>query len=156
MKKVFVDTNVILDFLLKREAFFEDARMIMAMGYNKKCCLFMSSLSFSNIAYIARKKFDGDSLYACFSEIRELLDVSPVSKDEVDSAINLRVKDFEDAMQYYSAKSIGADCIITRNVKDFNFSDIEVLTPHDFLLKNIIKIKNQFFQSNKKKGIHSP
>lgn len=43
MKKVFVDTNVILDFLLKREAFFEDARMIMAMGYNKKCCLFMSS-----------------------------------------------------------------------------------------------------------------
>lgn len=139
MKKVFVDTNVILDFLLKREAFFEDARMIMAMGYNKKCCLFMSSLSFSNIAYIARKKFDGDSLYACFSEIRELLYVSPVSKDEVDSAINLRVKDFEDAMQYYSAKSIGADCIITRNVKDFNFSDIEVLTPHDFLLKNIIK-----------------
>lgn len=133
MRKVFVDTNVVLDFLLSREIFFEDARLIMAMGYNGLCGLYMSSLSFSNIAYIARKRFTGDSLYDCFSEIRELLSVSPVTENEVDAAINLRANDFEDAVQYCSAKSVGADCIVTRNVKDFTFSDIEVLTPSDFV-----------------------
>lgn len=74
-------------------------------------------------------------MYDCFSEIRELLSVSPVTESEVDAAINLRANDFEDAVQYRSAKSVGADCIITRNVKDFTFSDIEVLTPSDFVSK---------------------
>ena len=53
----------------------------------------------------------------------------------VKSSVSLRAKDFEDAMQYFSAKEIGADCIVTRNVKDFDFAEIEVLTPHEFLEK---------------------
>ena len=100
MKKVFVDTNVILDFLLKRDEFYENARFVMAMGYNDYCKLYISSLSFSNVAYIARKKFNGDALYECFLEIRELIDVSPVTEGEVDAAIALKAKDFEDALQY--------------------------------------------------------
>lgn len=55
MKNVLIDTNVILDFLMKREGFFEDARNVLALGYNKCYTLHLSSLSFSNIAYIARK-----------------------------------------------------------------------------------------------------
>lgn len=133
--KVFVDTNVVLDFLLKREDFFEDARMIMALGYNKRCDLYMSSLSFSNIAYIARKQLKGDALYECFSEIRELLSVSPVTQVELDQAILLRASDFEDALQYNSAKTVGADCILTRNTKDFQFSEIVILTPSEFVKK---------------------
>ena len=135
MMKVFVDTNVMLDFLLKRENVFEDARTIMAWGYNKRCELYMSSLSFSNIAYIARKELRGEALYDCFSNIRELLTVSPVSQVEVDQAILLRADDFEDALQYSSAKTIGADCIVTRNIKDFSFSSIELLTPEEFVKK---------------------
>ena len=135
MMKVFVDTNVVLDFLLKREDVFEDARMIMALGYNKRCDLYMSSLSFSNIAYIARKQLKGDALYECFSEIRELLSVSPVTQVELDQAILLRASDFEDALQYSSAKTVGADCIVTRNTKDFQFSEIEILTPSEFIKK---------------------
>jgi len=135
MMKVFVDTNVVLDFLLKREDFFEDARMIMALGYNKRCDLYMSSLSFSNIAYIARKQLKGDALYECFSEIRELLSVSPVTQVELDQAILLRASDFEDALQYNSAKTVGADCILTRNTKDFQFSEIVILTPSEFVKK---------------------
>ena len=133
--KVFVDTNVVLDFLLKREDVFEDARMIMALGYNKRCDLYMSSLSFSNIAYIARKQLKGDALYECFSEIRELLSVSPVTQVELDQAILLRASDFEDALQYNSAKTVGADCILTRNTKDFQFSEIVILTPSEFVKK---------------------
>ena len=131
--KVFVDTNIVLDFLLKRTGFFEEARMIMVLGYNKLCNLYLSSLSFSNIAYIARKELSGDALCDCFSEVRELLAVSPVTQEEVDGAIKLKAKDFEDAIQYYSAKSIGADCIVTRNIKDFQFSEIPAYKPEELL-----------------------
>ena len=133
MKKIFLDTNIILDFLLKRESFFEESREIVALGYNHVCELYLSSLSFSNIAYIARKKYVGSALYECLSEVREFVEVSEVGQNIVDLAIALKAKDFEDAMQYFSAKEIGADCIVTRNVKDFEFAEIEVLTPHEFL-----------------------
>ncbi len=122
-----------LDFLLKREGFFEEAHLVMVLGYNNLCELYMSSLSFSNIAYIARKGLSGDALYDCFSDIRELLAVSSVTQEEVDEAIRLKAKDFEDAIQYFSAKSVEADCIVTRNIKDFPFSEIAVLTPGEFL-----------------------
>ena len=59
--------------------------------------------------------------------------MSGVGQNIVDSAIALKAKDFEDAMQYFSAKEIDADCIVTRNVKDFDFAEIKVLTPHEFL-----------------------
>ena len=137
MKKVFVDTNVILDFLMKRSGFFDNARMIMALGYNHYCELYMSSLSFSNIAYIARKEFTGEALYKCFSSLRELLNVSSVSQESVDLAIKLQADDFEDALQYFSVGSVDADCIVSRNVKDFSFSDIEILTP-DELVKELL------------------
>lgn len=135
MRKVFVDTNVVLDFLLKRKGYFEAARTIMALGYNKFCDLYMSSLSFSNIAYIARKQLKGDELYDCFTELRELLSVSPTTQEEVDQAILLRAKDFEDALQYCSAKAIEADCIVTRNVQDFSFSTLVLLPPDEFVQK---------------------
>lgn len=105
----------------------------MALGYNGYCRLYLSSLSFSNIAYIARKKFVADSLCRCLSDLRELVTVSVVDEMVVDSAISLHVKDFEDAMQYFSAQSVNADCIVTRNVNDFSFSDIQILSPQDFL-----------------------
>ncbi len=135
MKKVFIDTNVILDFLMKRTGFFEEAKTIMAIGYNQYCELYMSSLSFSNIAYIARQKLVGEALYNCFSSLRELVKVSSVCQNDVDLAIKLQAKDFEDALQYYSAKSVDVDCIVTRNVKDFSFSEIEILTPGEFIEK---------------------
>ena len=63
----------------------------------------------------------------------EFAEVTSVDSVAVKSAVELGTKDFEDALQYFSAKSIGADCIVTRNVKDFSFSEVQVLTPQEFL-----------------------
>lgn len=79
--------------------------------------------------------FKGDALYDCFLEIRELFHVSPVCEADIDTAIRMRAWDFEDALQYCSAKSIEADVIVTRNVKDFSFSEIPVMTPEEFIRK---------------------
>lgn len=89
--KVFLDTNVILDFFMRREPFFEDAKTIITLGYNRCCELYVSSLSFSNIAYIARKKFQGDDLYKIFSGIREFSKITAVDEDSIDLPYNSKL-----------------------------------------------------------------
>lgn len=128
MKKVFLDTNVILDFYLDREEFSDDAEAILALGYNKACSLFVSALTFANFAYIGRKKYPGNTIYEVLESLREFAEITPV-----DSELSLQSKDFEDAIQFCSAKVAGVNCIVTRNIKDFVSFDIEVLTPKDFL-----------------------
>ena len=135
MKKVFIDTNVILDYYLNREGFSDDAEAILAYGYNQGCSLFVSSLTCANVAYIGRKKFPGEEIYSILSSLFEFAEVTSVDSIVVKSAIELKTKDFEDALQYFSAKSIGADCIVTRNVRDFSFSEVQVLTPQEFLAR---------------------
>ena len=85
------------------------------------------------MAYIGRKKFPGETIYSVLSSLFEIADITSVNSDVVKSAVALQAKDFEDALQYFSAKSIEADCIVTRNVKDFLFSELKVLTPQEFL-----------------------
>lgn len=133
MKKVFLDTNVILDYYLDREGFSDDAEAILAYGYNQKCTLYVSSLTYANVAYIARKKFPGGAIYSVLSSLLEMAEVTPMDSSVVQSAVGLQAKDFEDAMQYFSAKSAEVDCIVTRNVKDYQFSELPVITPQDFL-----------------------
>ena len=133
MKKVFLDTNVVVDYYLDREGFSSDAEAILAYGYNQQCSLFVSSLTCANLAYIARKTFPGKAIYSVLSTLLEMVEVASVDSDVVKSAVALQAKDFEDAIQYFSAKSIGADCILTRNVKDFPFPGLPVITPQEFL-----------------------
>lgn len=70
-----------------------------------------------------------------FLDTNVVLDYLLEREDLIQRALILRANDFEDAIQYFSALQAGADCIVTRNVKDFSFSDIEVITPSDFLTK---------------------
>lgn len=93
-------------------------------------CIFFN---FANVAYIARKKFSGEAIYEILSSLFEFAEITSVDSAVVKSAVDLKAKDFEDALQYFSAKAIGVDCIVTRNVKDFLFSEIQVLTPKEFL-----------------------
>lgn len=133
MNKVFIDTNVVLDYYLDRKGFSDDAEAILAYGYNQECSLYVSALTCANVAYIGRKKFSGETIYSVLSSLFEIADITSVNSDVVKSAVALQAKDFEDALQYFSAKSIEADCIVTRNVKDFPFSELKVLTPQEFL-----------------------
>lgn len=132
MKKIFLDTNVLLDFPLQREGS-DEARSILLKGYDKEIELYASSLSFSNIAYITRRLFRGNVLYETFRGLREMISVSDVTSQMLDQAVTLEADDFEDALQYYSAMGINAEAIITNNVKDFYFSSIPILTPREYL-----------------------
>lgn len=135
MIKVFLDTNVILDYYLDRESFSDEAETILSLGFGHAYQIYVSALTFANIAYIARKKFPGDMIYTVLGTLQEFAEVTPVDSYAIQSAVNLKADDFEDALQYFSAWAVDADYIVTRNVKDFAFSKILVLTPHEFLDK---------------------
>ena len=130
---IFLDTNVVLDFLLKRESFFAPARNVIALCLNRKYPLYISSVSFANISYLARKGCDGMSVNELLASLRAMLSVSTCDQNTVDNSLALNPKDFEDAMQYFSAEYVACDYIITRNGKDFPQSGIPILTPQEFI-----------------------
>ena len=132
---VFLDTNVVLDYLLEREDFYENANRLFELAYSAEIPMYISSLSVANIAYVARKNFSQEILYDIITDLRKVISFTNVDDLTIQRALILRANDFEDAIQYFSALQAGADCIVTRNVKDFSFSDIEVITPSDFLTK---------------------
>lgn len=135
--KLFLDTNIVLDLLEKREPFVKEAMILFQLQLNGVVELFVSDLTFVNIAYITRKTYSQEQLYNALAKIRSFLEVAESGPCVIDQAIALKSKDFEDAVQYYAARKVNVDYIITRNKKDFPFSEIEVLTPSEFLSKAV-------------------
>lgn len=131
--KVFLDTNIALDFILEREDFVDDARKVIAYCLNCQHTLYLSSISYANISYIARKGHKGRKLHELLRILRKMTRVSSSDENVVDKALATDNKDFEDAMQFHSASTVNADIIITRNVQDFPTGTIKVMTPKTFL-----------------------
>ena len=132
MKRIFIDTNVIIDVLMQRDGYLSSAR-VLALAKNEDTTLFVSVLTMANLAYILRKSLKGDSFYAEMRKLSCLVNVADTTNNHFLSALDLQAKDFEDALQYYCAISNECDIIVTRNKKDFAFSSISVLTPEELL-----------------------
>ena len=131
--KVFIDTNVFLDILYKREDFFADSLKVFDLAIDEKIELLISDLSIANIKFITRKDFAVGKFYEIMSVFRPIFTVVSIGEDAVDKALALKANDFEDALQYFSALNAKADYLLTRNIKDYDFASIQVLTPSDFL-----------------------
>lgn len=131
--KLFLDTNIVLDYVENRKPFVDDALALFQMSYDDIHQLYVSDLTFTNIAYIARKRMNLDQLYEIFEVLCAFLHITGIGGQAVRKAVQMKEKDFEDVLQYLSAKQAVADCIITRNKKDFYFSDIPVYTPEEFI-----------------------
>lgn len=130
-----IDTNIVLDFLLKREPFYDDAKRIIKMccGESVHGCIALHTIT--NMWYILRKVPD-DMRRITLKSICELLEVIGTTHEEVVNALEMtEFMDFEDCIQSKCAKSFGADFIITRNQSDFAHSEIPVLSPKEILEK---------------------
>ena len=131
MKAVFIDTNILLDIILKREGWF-DAVKLLDMP-SSTLSFHTSTLTMANMAYIMRKALGKETLYDQLERMSKKLHVESLSTKAVAQAIALRANDFEDALQYYCAIESKCDCIVTNNKKDFNFSIIPISTPGEYL-----------------------
>lgn len=132
MKRIFLDTNFIIDYLL-RDDYKPTCVELLANGIQNGKIFYISFLSVANFAYVARK-LPADKLYHHLNTISELFNVVDNNTKQLSKAISLMAPDFEDALQYECAKYAHCDCIITRNQKDFGFSDIPVLSAQEYLL----------------------
>lgn len=135
MDKVFVDTNVLLDFVLAREGE-QDALDIFQMGEDSQIELVVSFLTMANIAYIARKHRTREELYEYLGELSSLFHILPMDEEQYKKALSMVAPDFEDLLQYMCASNAACDFIITNNTRHFLFSNIPVLTPSQFLKRN--------------------
>lgn len=134
--KVFLDTNVLIDYVCKRENFYERACILFDLAHTKQIEMSISTLSFINAYYVGlRYKRAADELRAGLLQIQTFVTVSNLDNEMLKKSLLQGVKDVEDAAQYYSALSVSADGIVTRNKKDFAFSSIPVYTPEELLAK---------------------
>jgi predicted nucleic acid-binding protein len=130
---LFIDTNVLIDLIDKREPFYNDVAIIFSMAENKKFKLATSSLSFVNTFYVVSKSSSGLLVLDALKKIRIICAISNIDEIVVDQSLISNFNDFEDAVQYFSAIHHKCDIIITRNKKDFKNSEIPVMTPMELL-----------------------
>ncbi|HEY8388899.1 MAG TPA: PIN domain-containing protein [Parasegetibacter sp.] len=130
MRSFFLDTNVVIDFLAGRQPFAADAGFLFDSALKGNCHVFISALSYHNIWYILRHSHRPAALQKLLNDLGEISEIAPVSTGAVKQALSSKGKDLEDALQFYSALELGTiDALITRNVKDFKFDGLAIMTP---------------------------
>lgn len=133
MKHYLVDTNVVIDMLLNRED--ADAACAVFDGAERgEYVLHICALSFTTMFYSLRKILTREQRIDALTQLSNALEVSQVDHDVIDMALGSGWKDFEDAVQNFAAVADPeVSAIITRNVKDFKASELEVVDSVDFL-----------------------
>lgn len=132
MMKVFLDTNIVIDLLDKREPFYIDAVKLFTLAYQKKITLFVSPMTYATASYLLRKH-GKEGMRKLLNNFRQLSQITTADERVVDAALASSFDDYEDALQYYSALTRNVDVIVTRNKKDFTSASIPVLSPAEFL-----------------------
>lgn len=131
---VLIDTNVIMDFMMKREPHAEDAIRIINLCNSKKLTGYIAAHTISNLFYILRKDFSVLQRKEMLTALCGIFGISGIDRSKIMAALdNQDFADFEDCLQMECASEIGAEYIITRNISDFLNSRISVMEPRDFL-----------------------
>lgn len=133
MTRLFLDTNIVVDLLDRREPFCHDAVRIFTMAYNRQVQIIVSPMTYTTASFLLRRH-GTEGVRNLLSNFRQLARVATTNERIVDDSLASQFKDFEDAMQYYTAVKAKADIIITRNGKDFTHSRIPVMSASEFLL----------------------
>ena len=133
MNRIFLDTNVILDLLGERVPFYDSIAKVATLADQKKITLIVSPLSFTTIDYVLNKYEIAESVLNKLRKFKIICEVCEVNEETIDKALNSSFKDFEDALQYFTALQANCSIIITRNGKDFKQATIPIMTAEEYL-----------------------
>ena len=132
MTKVFLDTDVILDVLLKR-SHHRAAAVLLSRIENQQYHGYTTPIVFANIHYIVTRQVGKQKSLQNLRRLRKIITILPIDEKIVDGALLSDAKDFEDAIQYVTAQRYGIDFIVTRNKRDYEASGVPALTAEEFL-----------------------
>lgn len=133
MHKIFLDSDVLIDVFARRDPFYEPAARVLTLIDQNRIEGFTSPLVFANIHYILSKLANKDIALNSLRKLKSMIRIIPMDDQIIDLALDSNFTDFEDAIQYHTAKSESIGFIITRNKKDFKNSNIAVCTPEEYL-----------------------
>lgn len=133
IKRVFIDTDIILDVALAREPFLQTSKKVLSLLEHGSAAGFISSNEVANLYYILRK-IGGDSPARNFiNALIKFLTVISINHSDVINGLHSSFSDFEDSLQYFSAARNKCSCIVTRNIADYRYADIKIYVPEAFL-----------------------
>ncbi len=134
MDKVLIDTDVILDSFFDRKPFAEYSTEILSLCEENKLSGFTTPVIISNVYYLLRKTAKHDIIVEKIKQLLSIIGIIKMDESVVFNALNSEFKDFEDALQNFSAIENGKiKVILTRNIKDFKKSELAILTPETYL-----------------------
>lgn len=132
MKHVFLDTNIVIDFLADRKPFSLHAAKLFNFSLLGKAKIYISAVSYNNIYYILRQSQSSIATIKLLEALSEMSEITDVTKIIIKKSLKTDFKDFEDAIQYNCALSLPkVDFIVTRDTKDFKKSSLSVMTPEE-------------------------
>ena len=132
--KVLIDTNIMIDALTNRDGRSGFSATVIDLCAKQVIDGYVALHSISNMYYILRKQYSDAERRTILKRYNEILKVAEVGNDVVDTAINnTAISDYEDALQYACAETVGADYIVTRNIKDYGKAEIKAISPEELL-----------------------
>ena len=133
-KNIFLDTNILVDIVANRKPFSKNAIAIFDYCQKFTINMYSTSHSIATLHYIAKKIVDEKELRLIIEDLLDTISIIAVTETVLKKSLKSTHKDFEDAIQIISAQSIdNMDCIVTRDLKEYNNAQINVLTPDEFL-----------------------
>jgi predicted nucleic acid-binding protein len=130
---VFIDTNILLDVLAHREPFYTDSAQVWTLAETGKITGSISTLSLSNLFYLMSRLKGQQTARKALSILRDIFKLLPLDVQIANQAIDSEIRDFEDAIQFFSAIRSGATTLLTRNSTDFPGRGIAIQSPAEFL-----------------------
>lgn len=131
--KVFIDSDIILDVLAKREPFYASAALLFSLIEKRKIDGYTSPIVFSNVHYVLRKRVSKKITLESLRYLKTLIQILPLDNRAIELALDSEFNDFEDAIQYFCAEQNSIKYIITRNKIDYKKAKITILTAKEFL-----------------------
>ncbi|MBK9109489.1 MAG: PIN domain-containing protein [Saprospiraceae bacterium] len=134
MDRIFVDTDVIIDLLIDRKPFSDQAAIILSLSEYGNFKVYVSALTFANCYYILRKFSSHQKVISKLVQLSQIVEIMNVTKESILYSLHSSFKDFEDSIQHETAKSdTQIKLLITRNIKDYRKSNLSILSPEDYL-----------------------
>ena len=131
--KLLLDINVILDVVLGREPWLNEASRLLSALEDREAEGYVAAHTITTIHYIVAREKGRQTAAQAVSDVLRVVRVVPITSADFQQALVLGISDFEGAVQAVAALQIGADYLITRNTKDFKASPVEVRTPGEAL-----------------------
>jgi predicted nucleic acid-binding protein len=129
---VFLDTNVLMDVLLERQPFAADAQRLWFLAERGKIRGMVSALSFPIVYYVVRKMRGPDFAMRMLKDLRDTFHIVACDEQILHQAMDAKLSDFEDAIQYFSALRVNAVSMVSRNPHHYPKSSLPILTPEEF------------------------